>query len=282
MSKEKNLAKGKVKEKIVKENKEMEKELFGTPIINQDAKPEENQEQAPPMEMELEMDGADITSQMEEIVAEKVKQEEIKNKEQKHKPGPKPQTEEEKTAKKEAKAEESGKKEAVLNLKDPNTVQREIKKGRLSAPCFRIEKVDADNTYDLKMSPGVIFSKDAKYEKYDNVKKMVDGKTMVTLKAVEVLGHEKFKAKHENGEEIEHDWVRVELHKPGRDKDVVELYSVRSEKEKARKLEAEIKKKAEEAKKKAEKEAAKKAEEVKVEETKEELKQEENKQEAIS
>lgn len=223
---------------------------------------EQNKNQVEEMEMEMELDGEEITAEMEEIVSEKEKAEEKKNKEQKHKRGPKPKTEEEKAKNKEDKPKE--KQEKKLNLKDINTIQREIKKGRLSAPCYRIEKVEGENgiSYDLLRAYGVIFSKDAvgNYKKYDNIQKMNDGKSLVTIDASKQLNTEKFKAKHENGEEVEHDYVRYELSKPGRDKDVIQLMRVSEAKANIKRLEAVETKKKEDAKKKEEKELAKKQE----------------------
>jgi hypothetical protein len=74
------------------------------------------------------------------------------------------------------------------------------------------------------------------------------------------LNTDKFKAVHENGEEVEHDYVRVELHKPGRDKDVVELFTVTEAKNYLKIQDAKSAKKAEEQKKKEEKAVKEKAE----------------------
>lgn len=257
-----------------KGNKELEKDLFAVENKNEEAVQMEeikNQEEVvetggvtevveESMEMEMELDGEEIQSEMEEIVSEKVKQEEKQNQEQKSKRGPKPLTDEEKAAKQEEKKED--KKEKALNLKDINIIQREIKKGRLSAPQGRIEKLEDGSGYILKLADGVIFPQDAKgnMKEIEKIAKMNDGKYIITNHAAAALNTEKFKAKHENGEEVEHDYVRVELHKPGRDKDVVELFTVKEAKSFLRQNEAVAKKKEEEAKKKAEKKAKEEAE----------------------
>jgi hypothetical protein len=246
-----------------------EKELFEVENQKEENQVEENKE----MEMELELDGETVESEMEELVAEKVKQEEKNNKAQKHKRGPKPNSEKKDKDNK----EKAPKKEKALDLKNKNIIQREIKKGRLSAPCGRIEKIetsDGSNQYKLLLAEGVIFAEDAKenYKELETVNKMNDGKFIVTQSASDRLGTEKFNAKHENGEEVEHDWVRVELHKPGRKKDVIELFTVADAKTYVRKLEAAEKKKAEELKKKEEKAAKEKAEKEKEEQPKEEAK----------
>lgn len=275
---------------MAKKNQEKEMELFDAPaavenkieeevkmVENQEVKveevqaPEENQE----MEMEMELDGEEIQGEMEELVAEKVKKEEKENKEQKSKRGPKPKKDEipaEGEVKEKPVAE---KKEKALNLNDQNIIQREIKKGRLAAPQGRIEKTEAGD-YIMKLADGVIFPQDAKatMKEFARIAKMNDGKYAVTNHAAQTLNTDKFKAKHENGEEVEHDYVRVELHKPGRDKDVVELFTVKEAKNYMKVTEAKIAKKEEEAKKKAEKEAKEKAEKEAAPEetTKEEIK----------
>lgn len=255
-----------------KNEKKVEKDLFAAPVenkIKEEVKMEEikneevveNQEVVnQEMEMELEMDGEEIQGEMEELVAEKVKKEEKENKEQKSKRGPKPGNKEEKAAKEEDKKPEE-KKEKALNLNDQNVIQREIKKGRLSAPQGRIEKTEAGD-YIMKLADGVIFPQDAKetMKEFDKIGKMNDGKFVLTNHAAEVLKTDKFTAKHENGEEVEHDYVRVELHKPGRDKDVVELFTVRAAKDFLNVQTAKTKKKEEETKKKEEKAAKEKAE----------------------
>jgi hypothetical protein len=104
---------------------------------------------------------------------------------------------------------------------------------------------------------------------------MNDGKFVLTNHAAESLNTDKFKAKHENGEEVEHDYVRVELHKPGRDKDVVELFTVKEAKNYLKVADAKMKKKEEDAKKKEEKAAKEKAE-------KEAAEKEEKKEEATA
>lgn len=216
---------------------------------------EKNQEKVEEMEMEMELDGEDVMEEMEELVAEKVKQEEKENKAQKSKRGPKPGNKN----KEEKEKKEPKKKE--LNLKDLNIIQREIKKGRLPAPQGRVEKTD--DGYVMKLADGIIFPSDAKYKEVGTTQKMNDGKYILTELAAKELKAEKFKAKHENGEEVEHEFVRVELHKPGREKDVVHLFTVNQAKNHLKELEAKRKRSEEAAKKKAEKEAAEKAEKEK-------------------
>jgi hypothetical protein len=261
-----------------KEEIKVEGEVKMEEVKNEEVKQEPAFETAEDMEMEmdemeLEMDGEEIQDEMEELIKERVEKDERDAKEQKHKRGPKPQTEEEKAAKK----EKAPKKEKVLNLKDKVIQEREIKKGRLSAPQARIEKVESPdgNKYKLLLADGVIYPQDAKgnMKEIDEITKMNDGKYIITNLAAKNLGMDKFKSKHENGEEIEHDYVRVELHKPGRDKDVVMLFTVAEAKGKLREFEAQQKRKEEEAKKKAEKAAKDKAEKEKT--AKEEKKAEE-------
>jgi colicin import membrane protein len=260
-------------------NKEIEKNLFAAPEnkIEEEVKMEENkveevvveENQAPVEnememeldggEMEMELDSEEIQNDMEELVAEKVKKEEKENKEQKSKRGPKPGGKKEETPEGEKKPAE--KKEKALNLNDQNIIQREIKKGRLAAPQARIEKTEAGD-YVMKLADGIIFPQDAKnsIKEVGRIAKMNDGKYVITNMASESLKMDKFKAKHENGEEVEHEWVRVELHKPGREKDVVELFTVSAAKDYLKIQDAKDKKKEDEAKKKAEKAAKEKAE----------------------
>jgi colicin import membrane protein len=261
-----------------KKVQEMEMELFEAPEIKEEAtvnvnpvveNPESVQvEDSMEMEMELVMD-EETTAEMEELVEENVKKADQKHQEQKRKRGPKPGSENKKKDEKEK--EDKPKKEKALNLQDMNIVQREIKKGRLSAPQGRIEKMEDGSGYLMKFAEGVIFPQDAKenMKEVEKVAKMNDGKFLLTNHASTVLNTEKFKAKHENGEEVEHDYVRVELHKPGREKDVIELFTVREAKSYLRKNEEISKKKEAEAKKKAEK-AAKEKEEKEKEDKKEE------------
>lgn len=238
-----------IEENSKEEDKDMEMEIEMESIS-------ENEDAAEEI-LELELDGDDL-SEMEEIVKEKVKQEEKENQKNKSKRGPKPNSSNEKENRKDKKEKSKPKDKKKIDINDKRVIESQIKKGKISAPCFRIEKNEVDKTYDLLMAPGVIFSSDAKYEKYGNTKKMVDGKWMVTMKAVEVLGTEKFKARTEDGQELEHDYVRFELHKPGRDKDVVELMSVREAKSRAH----EANKKLEEKKKKQIKEEGKEVDAV--------------------
>lgn len=172
-------------------------------------------------ELELELDGEDLQEEIEESVLEKVKEEEKKNKEQKSKRGPKPGS-----RKKNNDGEEKpAAKPKELDLKNPNIVQREIKKGRLTAPQGRIVKVD--DGYEILISKGIIYPKDQNWQSEGNIKVMHEGKFVTTLKFEDLLNENgKFNSTHENGSEIEHEFVRVELNKPGRDKDVVELYSI--------------------------------------------------------
>jgi hypothetical protein len=255
-----------------------EAELFEVPAVNEEvqAPVEENQEvvietpaeenqememEIEGSEMEMELDGEEIQGEMEELVAEKVKKEERDNQEQKHKRGPKPGGRKEEKEINESPVE---KKEKALNLKDINIIQREIKKGRLAAPQGRIEKTEAGD-YVMKLAEGIIFPQDVKdnFKEIGKIAKMNDGKFVLTNYAANTLKVDKFIAKHENGEEIEHQYVRVELHKPGREKDVVELYTVTDAKNYLKIQDAKLIKKEEEAKKKAEKEKAEKEKEAK-------------------
>lgn len=254
-----------------KGNNKKEKELFEapTPVVenqdvvveNQDGGVTEVQEEE--MGMELELDGEEVQGQMEELVKEKVNQEEKENQEQKSKRGPKPNNKKDDVPAADGKDDKPADKpkEKALNLKDQNIIQREIKKGRLSAPQGRIEKTEAGD-YIMLLADGIIFPQDAKgnYKEVSHIAKMNDGKYVLTNHAATSLKADKFTAKHENGEEVEHEYVRVELHKPGRDKDVVELYTVTEAKNFLKIQDAKTIKKEEEAKKKAEKEAKEKAE----------------------
>ena len=218
-----------------------------------------------PMEMTMTMDGEELMGEIEEVVAEKVKQEEIDNKANKHKRGPK----EGSTNKAKEGKEPKEPKKKEINLSDLNVIQREIKKGRISAPQGRIEKDENSSQYILKLADGVIFSKDAKenMKEFAQNKVMNDAKYEVTLEAVKRLGNvDKFKAQHENGQEVEHNYVRVELHKPGRDKDVVMLFTTSEAKNHMRIVNEKAKRKEEDDKKKAEREAKKKADELKAKE----------------
>lgn len=180
--------------------------------------------------LELEMDGEELEEEMEDIVKEKVKAEEKENKEQKHKRGPKPGAKKDKDDKEDGDKPKKEKKTKELDLSNPNIVEREIKKGRLSAPQGRIEKTDKG--YKILVSDGIIFPKDQNWKHEDDVSIMHEGKYITTMKFNDLSEDGKFKAQHENGTEVLHQWVRVELHKPGRDKDVVELFSLTSAQQK--------------------------------------------------
>jgi hypothetical protein len=182
--------------------------------------------------LELEMDGEELEEEMEDIVKEKVKAEEKSNQEQKHKRGPKPGAKKEKEeAAEKTDGEKPAKKPAKeLDLSNSNIVEREIKKGRLSAPQGRIEKTDEG--YKILVSDGIIFPKDQNWKHEETVSIMHEGKYITTIKFDGLSEDGKFKAQHENGTEVSHQWVRVELHKPGRDKDVVELFSLNSAQQK--------------------------------------------------
>ena len=264
--------------RITKENEKVEKEmeLFDAPKTEVVEETPVNQVEEMEMEMEvdavettpevtsevedagmeLELDGEEVQNDMEELVAEKVKKEEKEHKEQKSKRGPKPGNKKEEKEDEEKPAE---KKEKALNLADLNIIQREIKKGRLSAPQGRIEKTEAGD-YILKLADGIIFPQDAQgnFKEVNNIAKMNDGKYILTKHAADSLNTKKFKAKHESGEEVEHDYVRVELHKPGREKDVIELFTVRAAEDFLKVQDAKSKKKEDVANKKAEKEKAEK------------------------
>jgi hypothetical protein len=260
----------------VKGNNKKEKELFEAPVVNEGGVQEVpvNEEvkateeikaaeeiQNEEMGMELELDGEEVQGQMEELVKEKVNQEEKENQEQKSKRGPKPGNKKDDVTPVADDKPADKPKEKALNLKDKNIVEREIKKGRLSAPQGRIEKTEAGD-YIMLLADGIIFPQDAKgnYKEISHIAKMNDGKYVLTNHAATTLNTDKFTAKHENGEETIHDYVRVELHKPGRDKDVVELYTVTEARNFLKIQDAKTTKKEEEAKKKAEKEAKEKAE----------------------
>lgn len=229
-----------------------EEELFE----NEDNGSEEEEE------MELELDGDEIEGEMEELVAENVAKAEKQHKEQKHKRGPKPGSKKKTSDDKEAKPKKS--KEADLN--NPQIVQREIKKGRLSSPQGRIEKTDEG--YRLMIAEGVILRDDVKeFKEFAVVSKMQEGKSLVFLKAAEMLGTETFKGITHDGKEKEHGFVRVELHKPGREKDVVELYNAAFANSEKKKMEEKEKRKLEAAEKAAKK---KEEEEKAAEDNKEE------------
>jgi hypothetical protein len=186
-----------------------------------------NQEEEETMEMELVLDGEDLQEEIEEAVQEKVKEEEKKNKAQKRKRGPKPGSK----AKKDSGEEAAKPKAKELDLGNINIVQREIKKGRLTAPQGRIEKTK--DGYEIFISKGVIYPKDQNWQSEGNIKIMHEGKFVTTLKFEDLANENgKFNSVHENGMEVEHEFVRVELHKPGRLKDVVELYSISEAKSK--------------------------------------------------
>lgn len=253
---------------MAKKNQEVknEQELFeveGTEVNKTEGVNEmENELNVNEMELELEMDGEELQAELEEVVENKVKQEEKQKQESKSKRGPKEGSSNKKKDNAEGTEKEDSKNK--INLSDANVVQREIKKGRISAPQARIEKVEGGD-YKLLLAPGVIFAKDAKdkFEDIGTIKVMNDGKYQVAVEAVKKLGTENFKAQHENGEEVEHDWVRVELHKPGRDKDVVQLHSTAVAKKYVKELNEKMKRKQTEDAKKAEKAAKEKAEKEK-------------------
>lgn len=258
-------------------NKEVKKEEVKVEDVKVEVKTDEiTPVEETPMEMTLEMEGEELIGEMEEIAAENVKIEEAANKANKHKRGPKAGSTNKPKEGKEPKAP----KVKEINLSDLNVIQREIKKGRISAPQGRIEKDEKSSQYILKLADGVIFSKDAKgnMKEFAQNKVMNDAKFQVTLEAAKRLGNpEKFKAAHENGQEVEHNYVRVELHKPGRDKDVVMLFTISEAKAHMRQVEAKAKRKEEDDKKKAEREAKKKEEAAKAKEAEKAEKEKEEK-----
>jgi len=233
-----------VEKKVKAQGKEIKKE-------KENAKMAENQE------MELELSGDELEQEMEPIVKDQIKKEEKANQTNKSKPGPKAGS----TKKKNEGKEAAPKKEKELNLNDFSVVLKEIKKGRISSPQGRIEKTE-DGNYKLLLKDGVIFPTDGKFEVFDTIDKMIVGKDVVTLEAAKRFAtNGKFKAKHENGEELEHNYVRIELHKPGRKKDVVEIFTIKEAQNKLKqRQELEMKREAEK-KKKEEKEKAEKEEE---------------------
>lgn len=197
--------------------------------------------------MEFEVDGDELHEEMEDIVKAKVKEDTKAAEEQKSKRGPKPGS---KREPKEPELDEDGKvkepkatKSKELDLTHTNIVQREIKKGRLSAPQGRIER-NVDGGYEMFISNGIIFSKDQNWISQGPVDIMHEGKFITTIKFADLANENgKFPAVHENGTKTEHEFVRVELHKPGRAKDVVELFSISEAKSKIKQREEILNKK---------------------------------------
>lgn len=207
---------------------------------------EQNLNETTAPEMELELTGDELEQEMEPIVKDKIKKEEKENAANKSKPGPKPGS----TNKKSDEKKDETPKKKELNLKDTNVIQREIKKGNLAAPQGRIEKME-DGNYRMLLKDGVIFPTDGEWKEFGTIPKMIEGKDVVTLEAAQRFSQNGvFKAKHSNGEEIDHNWVRIELHKPGRDKDVVEIFTIKeSEKKLKQRKELENKRQNEKVKK---------------------------------
>jgi hypothetical protein len=191
--------------------------------------------------MELVMDG-DKMEEMESIVEEKVKDSQEKAKSESRKRGPKAGKDKDKeTDANESKtADASSPKESPSDLKNIRIMEREIKKGKVISPLGRIEK-NAENRYDLLLvSELSAYSPKVKYEKVGETDKLVDGKWELSVIAADKFG-DRFKLKLdgtalavEGEESVSHEFVRVELHKPGRDKDVVEIYSIKDSRSKSK------------------------------------------------
>ncbi len=199
--------------------------------------------------MELELDDETLED-MEEIIQDKVAKEAAENKKKKSKPGPKgprkEKTDEEKKASK-------PKKTTAEELK--SSLERNIKKGIICAPQGRIEKLD-DGNYRMLLAEAVGTREDvgphAEWTHVDDIKVMHHGKFILTEYAADKFGFP-FQHQTDDGEVIEHNFVRVELHKPGREKDVIELFKVDEAKRRIDELNKREQRKEEEAKKKAEK-----------------------------
>lgn len=199
--------------------------------------------------MEMELDADDLESLVEENVENKERQ---KRKEDSRKRGPKgPRKDKEDKVEKKSSPKNK-------DLKSPSVLQRELKKGNIAAPQGRIEKID-DGKYKMLLSKGIMVKDDVKgdYEEVGTVDKMEEGKWILTSIAAEKYG-DKFKHEKEDGTFIEHDFIRVELHKPGRPKDVSEIYSVKTAFDKLKLKETRAKEKEEKEAKKREKEALEK------------------------
>lgn len=248
------MAKKNKKEKVVNEMNNEEKELFKVDEIEKVDEVETSNEITPDSlekemeeidlnediefvendedfsnEMELELDDESL-NEMEEIVAEKVKEEEYKSKKEKSKPGPKgPRDKKEST-------EKTKKEKTAVEIK--SNLEKLIKKGVIAAPQGRIEKME-DGNYRMLLAEAVGTREDvgphSEWTHVDDVKVMHHGKFILTEYAADKFGFP-FKHQTDDGEIIEHKFVRVELHKPGRDKDVVELYLVDDAKRRVKEL----------------------------------------------
>lgn len=191
-----------------------EKDLFELEV--------EGDESTPEMEMELEIDA----DELEETVAKNVeKQEQKKREAEKSKRGPKGP----RKNKEEGEAEKKSAKKDI-DLSNVRILEREIKKGTVAAPQGRIEKiVEGENAGKYRMllaEGGVMIKKDVKeYEEVGIIDKLQEGKWVLTNIAAERYG-KKFNHQTDEGQTITHHYVRVELHKPGREKDVTEIYPV--------------------------------------------------------
>lgn len=225
-------------------------------------------------EMELDLTDEEDMKKMEELVGKKVEESKTSSKRGSGNKGKKDKEKTETTTtesdgedkdkdKVEDKADE---KEAKVDLSSGRILEREIKKGTVTCPQFRIIKIN-DGSYDIHMAPELSTrTKELKFEKVGNSSKLVDAKIDAGIIAAKAFG-EKFT--HVDGNQtIEHEWYRFEMHKPGRDKDVTESLKISQAKSSQSDADKKSAKKAEDEAKKALKdaEAAKAEEESKAEE----------------
>lgn len=207
-------------------------------------------------EMELSLDDEEL-GDMEKIVDEKIEESEKKVKGKKGKKA----KEESEDGEEAAEKEEKPKAKEKVDLTSGRILEREIKKGNVFCAQGRIEKTDEGDYRMLLADEITTRTKDLEFKEVGRTAKLNDGKWEIALLAKEKFGD---KFVHMDGDKaIKHDTIRVELHKPGRDKDVVETYSLTWAQSQAKSIEDKKAKREADAAKKAEREkAAKEAEEA--------------------
>jgi hypothetical protein len=181
--------------------------------------------------MEMTLGGENEMQQMETIVGDKVAEEQRINDANKSKRGPKgPRT----PTTTEGGETTPPKEKEKIDLRNARIMEREIKRGTVVCPQGRIEKTE-DGKYKMLLAPELsVRTKELKFEEVGTIDKLNDGKWALSAIAGErfapnfrVSSDGQALANDDDAGSVIHDYVRVELHKPGRDKDVVESYRIK-------------------------------------------------------
>jgi hypothetical protein len=216
---------------------------------------EDTQELANDMEMTL--GGEDEMQRMEEIVGDKINEEQRANKISQSKRGPKGPRKD-KVTETTAETTTVPKVTEKADIRNTRIMEREIKRGTIVSPQGRIEKTTDGDYLMLLASELTSRTENLKFEEVGKIDKLNDGKFAISVIAAEKFG-EKFKVSLDGkslvgeGEDgVIHDLVRVELHKPGRDKDVVEAYNIKWAVSQKKSMDEKVQRKAEKESKKEE------------------------------